>query len=60
MGTRKVLVVDLGDRVLMRPAADGDDGVAQLQGKYARRGPDTTAARAAARRADTAAARRRG
>ncbi len=56
--TRKVIVVDLGDRVVMRPAPD--DGVTELQGKYAGRGPDTTTARAQARRAEAAAARRRG
>lgn len=59
-GTRKVLVVDLGDRVVMRPAADTDDAAAQLQGKYAARGPDTTTARRAARRAEDSAARHRG
>jgi bifunctional DNA-binding transcriptional regulator/antitoxin component of YhaV-PrlF toxin-antitoxin module len=58
-GTRKVLVVDLGDRVVMRPAADNADGAAQLQGKYAARGPDTASARRAARRADDPAVRRR-
>lgn len=58
-GTRKVLVVDLGDRVVMRPAPETDDGPAQLQGKYAGRGPDTAAARAAARQADSATVRRR-
>jgi AbrB family looped-hinge helix DNA binding protein len=58
-GTRKVLVVDLGDRVVMRPAPETDDGIAPLQGKYAGRGPDTAAARAAARRADSATAQRR-
>jgi len=57
--TRKVLVVDLGDRVVMRPAPE-DGSVAELQGKYADRGPDTTTARAQQRRADAAAARRRG
>jgi bifunctional DNA-binding transcriptional regulator/antitoxin component of YhaV-PrlF toxin-antitoxin module len=56
--TRKVIVVDLGDRVVMRPAPE-DNGVAELQGKYAGRGPDTTTARAQARRADVAASRRR-
>jgi len=56
--TRKVIVVDLGDRVVMRPAPE-HDGVAELQGKYAGRGPDTTAARGQARRADAAATRRR-
>ncbi len=57
--TRKVIVVDLGDRVVMRPASE-QDGVAELQGKYAGRGPDTTMARRVARRAEDAAARRRG
>jgi bifunctional DNA-binding transcriptional regulator/antitoxin component of YhaV-PrlF toxin-antitoxin module len=56
--TRKVLVVDLGDRVVMRPAPE-DGGVAELRGKYADRGPDTATARAQARRADAAASRRR-
>jgi bifunctional DNA-binding transcriptional regulator/antitoxin component of YhaV-PrlF toxin-antitoxin module len=58
-GTRKVLVVDLGDRVVMRPAPQDGDGIARLQGKYAGRGSDTAAARVAARRADSATARRR-
>lgn len=56
--TRKVIVVDLGDRVVMRPAPE-DDGVAELQGKYAARGPDTTTARMQEHRADVAASRRR-
>lgn len=56
--TRKVIVVDLGDRVVMRPAPD-QDGIAALKGKYADRGPDTSTARKAARRADAALARRR-
>lgn len=56
--TRKVIVVDLGDRVVMRPAP-AEDGVADLLGKYADRGPDTSAARREARRAESAAARRR-
>ncbi len=59
-GTRRVLVVDLGDRVVMRPAADANDGAAHLQGKYATRGPDTSTARRAARRAEDSASRRRG
>ncbi|MCW2526089.1 MAG: AbrB/MazE/SpoVT family DNA-binding protein [Pseudonocardiales bacterium] len=57
--TRKVLVVDLGDRVVMRPVIDDGEAVAQLQGKYAERGPDTTTGRATARRADEATALRR-
>lgn len=56
--TRKVIVVDLGDRVVMRPAPERA-GVAELQGKYADRGPDTSTARKSARRADDAASRRR-
>jgi AbrB family looped-hinge helix DNA binding protein len=59
-GTRKVLVVDLGDRVVMRPTVDSEDAPAQLQGKYAARGPDTSTARRAARRAEDSAARHRG
>jgi AbrB family looped-hinge helix DNA binding protein len=47
--TRRVSVVDLGDRVVMRPISD--DPVAALQGKYARRGPPADAARDAERRA---------
>jgi bifunctional DNA-binding transcriptional regulator/antitoxin component of YhaV-PrlF toxin-antitoxin module len=35
--TRQVIVVDLGDRVVMRPASDTP--VAQLEGKYRDRGP---------------------
>jgi len=58
-GTRKVLVVDLGDRVVMRPAADTDNGATRLQGKYADHGPDTGTARRAARRTEDTAARRR-
>jgi bifunctional DNA-binding transcriptional regulator/antitoxin component of YhaV-PrlF toxin-antitoxin module len=58
-GTRKVLVVDLGDRVVMRPLTDDGGAIVQLQGKYAERGPDTTTARTSARRADEATARRR-
>ena len=54
--TRHVVVVDLGDRVVMRPLAD--DPVAELEGKYAGRGPRTDREREQARRAD--AARERG
>jgi hypothetical protein len=57
--TRKVIVVDLGDRVVIRPAPDDDDPNQELQAKYADRGPDTAAARKAARRDETAAAKRR-
>jgi bifunctional DNA-binding transcriptional regulator/antitoxin component of YhaV-PrlF toxin-antitoxin module len=57
--TRQVIVVDLGDRIVMRPAPDGD-GIAGLQGKYVGRGPETTTARKAARRAGIAVAALRG
>lgn len=57
--TRRVIVVDLGDRVVMRPAPE-QDGIAELQGKYAGRGPDSSTARKGARRADATTARRRG
>jgi AbrB family looped-hinge helix DNA binding protein len=58
-GTRKVVVVDLGDRVVMRPAVDTDDALTMLQGKYADQGPDSGAARRAARRAEDSAPRHR-
>ncbi|MDZ7732692.1 MAG: sulfatase-like hydrolase/transferase [Acidimicrobiia bacterium] len=50
--TRRVVVVDLGDRVVMRPLAE--DAVGELEGKYRGRGPDTERARQQARRADAA------
>lgn len=55
--TRQVLVVDLGDRVVMRPV--GDDPVGDLRGKYAEQGPSTTRARRDARRKDADRAARR-
>jgi bifunctional DNA-binding transcriptional regulator/antitoxin component of YhaV-PrlF toxin-antitoxin module len=48
---RRVVVVDLGDRVVMRPLAD--DGVEELEGKYRGRGPTTGQARQRARREDS-------
>lgn len=54
---RKVLVVDLGDRVVMRPV--GGEPVGELRGKYARRGPTTSRARREARREDADRGRRR-
>jgi bifunctional DNA-binding transcriptional regulator/antitoxin component of YhaV-PrlF toxin-antitoxin module len=45
---RRVVVVDLGDRVVVRPLPD--DGVEELEGKYRGRGPTTDAARRQARR----------
>lgn len=55
--TRKVVVVDLGDRVVMRPLAE--DPVADLEGKYQRRGPRTDRARARARAEEAARAEAR-
>ncbi|HUF32999.1 MAG TPA: AbrB/MazE/SpoVT family DNA-binding domain-containing protein [Acidimicrobiales bacterium] len=49
--TRQVLVVDLGDRVVMRPV--GAEPVGELRGKYAKQGPATSRARRASRRVDT-------
>ncbi len=54
---RRVVVVDLGDRVVMRPLPD--DGVADLVGKYAGRGPTTDAARRRSRQDESARAARR-
>jgi len=45
--TDRVVVVDLGDRIVMRPLPD--DPVGELVGKYGGRGPTTMAARAAER-----------
>lgn len=55
--TRKVIVVDLGDRVVMRPAPD--EPVAKLEGKYRTRGPSSDQARRQARREDGERARAR-
>jgi len=46
--TRQVLVVDLGDRVVMRPV--GPEPVGGLRGKYANQGPATSRARHESRR----------
>lgn len=54
-GAERVVVVDLGDRVVLRPLAPG--GIDELVGKYARTGPNTDALRATERRD---AARREG
>lgn len=45
--THRVVVVDLGDRVVMRPL--GDRPVEDLEGKYRGRGPTTDRARREAR-----------
>lgn len=47
---RQVIIVDLGDRVVMRPL--GDDMVGTLEGKYRGRGPSTDRARKQARAED--------
>lgn len=47
---QRVIVVDLGDRVVMRPASDRPTN--DLQGKYKGRGPSSDQARRQSRRAD--------
>ena len=37
--TRRVVVVDLGDRIVVRPMPD--DPIAEIAGKYAGRGPSS-------------------
>ena len=48
----RVVVVDLGDRIVMRPMPDNPVGA--LVGKYRGRGPTSTQARAAERSAGAA------
>lgn len=55
--TRHVVVVDLGDRVVMRPVAE--DPVGELEGKYCGRGPLVDDARRRARRAEAVRERTR-
>lgn len=55
--TRHVVVLDLGDRVVMRPLSDHP--VDDLHGKYRGRGPSTDRARKQARSEDAASARAR-
>jgi bifunctional DNA-binding transcriptional regulator/antitoxin component of YhaV-PrlF toxin-antitoxin module len=50
--TREVIVVDLGDRVVMRPVSDHPVG--DLQGKYRRKGPSSDQARRQVRRNEAA------
>lgn len=54
---RQVLVVDLGDRIVVRPV--GDQPVEELRGKYAGRGPRTDRGRREARRVEADSTRRR-
>ncbi|MGI8493124.1 MAG: hypothetical protein ACR2KC_06625 [Acidimicrobiales bacterium] len=55
--TRRVIVVDLGDRVVMRPVSD--QPVEELEGKYRGRGPSSDQSRRRARRDDTVRVRSR-
>jgi bifunctional DNA-binding transcriptional regulator/antitoxin component of YhaV-PrlF toxin-antitoxin module len=55
--TRKVIVVDLGDRLVVRPVPD--EPVEELEGKYRTRGPSSDRARRQARQGDAARARAR-
>lgn len=48
----RVLVVDLGDRIVVRPLSQ--HGIAELRGKYRGRGPDSDEARRLAREEDAA------
>lgn len=52
----RVLVVDLGDRVVMRPLPP--DPVGELRGKYEGRGPSTVKARRQARSEEVSIERR--
>jgi bifunctional DNA-binding transcriptional regulator/antitoxin component of YhaV-PrlF toxin-antitoxin module len=54
---RRVVVVDFGDRVVMRPLPD--DPVDDLEGKYKGRGPTVDHARRRARREESARASNR-
>ena len=54
---RKVLVVDLGDRVVVRPLPD--EPIEALRGKYRGRGPATDTVRRQERAADSVRERRR-
>lgn len=56
--TRRVVVVDLGDRVVMRPMPE--DPVGSVVGKYRGRGATSTEARAAERAAAAAVEGRKG
>lgn len=56
-GSERVVVVDLGDRLVVRPLPA--DAVGSLVGKYRGRGPSTESARRATRLAEAAADRRK-
>ena len=55
--TRRVVVVDLGNRIVMRPLSE--EPVAELQGKYRGRGPRTDRARRQARAQEDSRSRSR-
>jgi AbrB family looped-hinge helix DNA binding protein len=55
--TRRVIVVDLGDRIVMRPLPGSP--IADLEGKYRDQGPSSERARRDARRADARSSRAR-
>ena len=55
--TRRVLVVDMGDRVVMRPL--GDHPLQELRGKYGGRGPCVDVVRRDARRDEATRAKSR-
>ena len=55
--TDRVVVVDLGDRIVVRPLPT--DPVSELRGKYRGRGPSSAQARKEARDDEAAAERRR-
>lgn len=55
--TERVVVVDLGDRLVIRPLPS--DPVDELIGKYANRGPTSSSARASARAEDARRERRK-
>jgi AbrB family looped-hinge helix DNA binding protein len=55
--TRRVIVVDLGDRIVIRPLPDSP--INDLEGKYREQGPSSQRARREARRDDAARSRAR-
>lgn len=55
--TRKVLVIDMGDRVIIGPIPD--DPIAYLRGKYRGRGPSTDEIRRMEREEEAAREERR-
>lgn len=57
-GTRQLLVVDLGDRVVMRPLSD--QPLQELRGKYTGRGPRSDRSRQESRREEKHSQSRRG